>query len=364
MKAVIPCSKKEDELYPLIETKPVGMMPVKGKPLVRHLVENLREAGIEEVLLVTNYREEMFEEEFGGEEDVETVTQKEINGVGGAVEECREIVEEDFVVVNGDVAVSANDLQKVVQRHQKHRLDITVLGAEDNTTRYGVLQQEGDRLEEINENAEDYEKVNTGVYAFSPEIFSILEELEGDKDLVEATSKLLADGGGNVVELEDYWIDVNSPRDLWNADQILREHGIEETEIHEGAEVHESADITGKAIVEEGAQVKPGTVLEGKVYIGRECVVGPNTVVRDSTVGHRSQVRASEIDSSLLFERNIIDSSTVLEDTVMGEETDVKSNTTIRESFIGPGSYVEMNNSIYGVKFVPDARTDLGEISK
>lgn len=362
MKAVIPCTKKENALYPFIETKPTGMMPVIGKPLIRNLVGNLRDAGVEEIFLVTNYREGVFEEEFEDDEDIETLTQKEIDSVAGAVEECSSI-EDDFLVVTGETAVSSTDLERLIQTHQNQNSEVTVLGADDATSKFGVLKQEGSDLKDMESDFEEAEMVNTGIYAFSPDIFAVFEET-GEEELVSAVSQLLEEENGKVVDLEDYWVNIGSPRDLWQADRIIRENEIQETEIHENAEVHKSTDITGKAIIEEGARIKPGTVIEGTVYIGKNCTVGPNTLISDSTVCYESQVRASEISSSLLFERNIIDSSTVLEDAVMGEETDVKSNTTVRESFIGPGSYIEMNNSIYGVKFVPDARTDLGEISK
>jgi len=93
-------------------------------------------------------------------------------------------------------------------------------------------------------------------------------------------------------------------------------------------------------------------------------MIGPNTTLRDSTIGSDSQVRSADIDSSVILEKNIVDSFTSIENCVIAEESDTKSNTVIRESFVGPRSFIEMDNSIYGVKFVPDARTDLGEISK
>jgi len=50
----------------------------------------------------------MFEKEFEDYEDVNTVTQEELNGTGDAVEQC-DFIEEDFLVVNGDVIVSEKD---------------------------------------------------------------------------------------------------------------------------------------------------------------------------------------------------------------------------------------------------------------
>jgi len=65
-----------------------------------------------------------------------------------------------------------------------------------------------------------------------------------------------------------------------------------------------------------------------------------------------------------MFGKVVVDPHSNLERSVIAEEVEIKSGTVIRDSFIGARSFVEMNNSIRGTKFVPDARTDLGEISK
>ena len=98
--------------------------------------------------------------------------------------------------------------------------------------------------------------------------------------------------------------------------------------------------------------------------ICEDTYVGPNTVVEASTIGAESQVENCHVQTSLLFEENITDSFVDLENVVLGEECDLKPGSVLKESFIGPRSYIDMNNSIRGVKFVPDARTDLSEISK
>jgi len=366
MKAVVPCAKKEDALFPLIESKPTGLMPIMGSPLVRHLVENLEAVGVEEIYLVTNYKQEMFEKEFEDDENIEMVRQEEINGTGNAIEQCS-FIEEDFLVVNGDVLISEQDLKQLVEKHEDRDSDATVMATSERTPKkFGVLSIEDDRVKSIVEKPEDPENtlVNTGVYAFGSEIFDILDSMEGEKDLTDGFDKLI-DGGDVRFELvENYWIDVGSPEKLWKADETLRSYKINGTEISSDAEVHDNVDITGNAVIEKGSEIKPGTVIEGRVFIGEDCVVGPNTVIRDSTVSRGSQLRSMDLESSLLFEENIVDPSTFIENSLIAEESDTKSNTTLKESFIGPRSYIDMNNSIRGVKFVPDARTDLGEISK
>lgn len=367
MKAVIPCALKEDSLFPLIESKPTGLMPVAGKPIVEHLVNDLEEIGVEEIFLVTNYRQEMFEEQFDSNDKVSTINQEELNGTGGAVEKC-DFIEEDFIVVNGDVIVSKEDLSSLVKKHENSNDPATILATdEDSPEKFGVLSITNDRVVNLEEKPEDPENtlINTGIYVFKPEIFKILEEIKGErKDLTEAVQQLIEKDEARFELVEDYWVDIGSLKKLWKADEVKREFQIEKTEIHEEAKVHESAEITGKAIVQKGAEIRAGAVIEGKSIIGENSLIGANTLVRDSTIGQNSQIRSADIDSTVLFEKNIVDSFTSLENCIIAEESDIKSNTVIRESFIGPRSFIEMNNSIYGVKFVPDARTDLSEISK
>ncbi|MFB6292299.1 MAG: sugar phosphate nucleotidyltransferase [Candidatus Nanohaloarchaea archaeon] len=365
MKAVIPVAKKKEDIFPFSETKPTGLMPLMGTPIVTHTIHALQELGVEDIYLVTNYMENEFEEEFGEYTNVNIVHQEELSGTATALS-CCDFIGEDFIVVNGDVIVSQDDLENLMDKHDQVESRVTMLATNENKPeKFGVLSITNDRVVSIQEKPEEAENplINTGIYIFSPEIFEIIEEI-GSTDLTDAVESLVDEDGARFELVEDYWIDIGSPRKLWRADRIKREYDIQETDIDDSAEVHDQVEIDGKAVVEDEAVLKPGTVLEGEVYIGAGATVGPNTVVRNASIGPGSQVEADTVGSCLVFEDTILDAATVVEDAVLGEEVDVKPGTVIRESFIGPRSFIEMNNSIYGVQFVPDARTDLSEISK
>ena len=323
MKAVIPCAKKEESLYPFIESKPTGLMPVVGKAIVKHLITDLQDVGVDDIYIIVNHLEEMFLEEFDEYTNVNIVTQEELNGTGGAIEECS-FIEEDFLVVNGDVIVSKDDLQLLVDKHDNKASPVTMLATtEDSPEKFGVLSITNDKVTRLEEKPENPENtlVNTGIYCFNPEIFEVLSEMgEEQKDLTEAVQRLVEEKEARFEMIEDYWVDIGSLKKLWKADEVKREYIIDETEIDDGAEVHESVEITGEAVIKKGAEVKPGTVIEGRTFIGENCVIGPNTVIRDATINHDSQVRNAEIDSSVLFETNIVDSFTAIENSVISEK--------------------------------------------
>ncbi|MFB6182463.1 MAG: sugar phosphate nucleotidyltransferase [Candidatus Nanohaloarchaea archaeon] len=365
MKAVIPCAKKKRGLFPFSETKPTALMPVAGKPIISHLIHNLQQIGVEEIYLVTNHLEQQFEEKFGEYTNVNIVHQEKLEGTASAIQECS-FIDENFFVVNGDVLISQHDLKKLLENHGENTQVSMLADKEDKPEKFGVLSITNDKVSEIYEKPEEPENplVNTGIYIFTPEIFNAIKNLEDSKDLTDAVKNFVPNRETRFEIVDDYWIDIGSPKKLWEADKIKREYEIQETQISDSAKIHDSVKIEGEAIIDERAEIKPNTVIEGKTYIGKETTIGPNTVVKDSSIHEASQLRNNEIENSLIFEENIIDPYTHLENTIIGEQCDIKPGTVIRESFIGGESFIEMNNSIYGKKFVPNARTDLSEITK
>lgn len=364
MKAVIPLAKKKEGMFPLSETKPTALMPVRGEPLVKHLIRSLEDIGVDDIYLVTNHLEGKFEAMFEEYTNINIVHQDELGGTADAVKACN-FIEEDFFVVNGDVLISGSDLQNLKDKHEDMDGKASILAAhEDKPEKFGVLSIRHDQVTKISEKPEEADNslVNSGIYILSQDIFDTIEGLDSGS-LTDAVSEVAERGEAYFEMIENYWIDIGGPRKLQEADRIKREE-IEETEIHPDANVSQEADIVDEAVVSKGAEVKEGAVVEDKCFIGEDTIIGPNTVVRSSSIGNGCQVRHADVDRSVLFEENIVDPFVSIEGCIIGEEGDFKQGSVVRESFIGARSFVDMNNSIRGVKFVPDARTDLSEISK
>lgn len=367
MKAVIPCAKKEEELFPFSETKPTTLMPVMGQPIIDHLIDSLEAAGVDEFYVVANYLEDRFREKFENTANVNVVHQEELTGTAATLEAV-DSFDEEFFVVNGDVIVSQDDLENLKKKFDNTESKVSLLAAgEDKPEKFGVLSITNDEVIGIEEKPEEPENslVNSGIYIFDPEVFDVLEELDEDEtSITDAVRKLVEKEAATFELIEDYWVDIGQPGKLLKADAVKREYEITETDIADSAEIHESAEITGNAKIREDAVLKPGVVLEGDVYIGEGTEVEPNTRIKNCSVTGNSVVDAESVRDSVFFEENILDPGVCVESSIIGEETTVRSGTVIRECFIGARSYIEINNSIYGVKFVPDARTDLQEISK
>ena len=88
--------------------------------------------------------------------------------------------------------------------------------------------------------------------------------------------------------------------------------------------------------VGEGTVILPGTILRGKTVIGKGCEIGPNTMIRDCTVGEGVTVNASQLNES-----------TVDDGTTVGPFAYIRPN-----CHVGPhvkvGDFVELKNSNIG----------------
>lgn len=361
MKAVIPAAKKKEDMFPFSESKPTSLMPIKGEPLILQTIKKLKSQGVDQVYIIVNYMEEAFRDLFEERTDVNIVVQEELSGTAEALKNV-DFIEDNFIVINSDVVVSEEDIGKLIESHEG---DLSLLATDESKAeKFGVLSIQNDEITSIEEKPEEPENtlVNSGIYILTPDIFQLLEA-STQSSLTKVINENIEAFDARFRPIDDYWIDIGSPKKLREADRVLRENELEEN-ISEEANVSEQASIGEKVKIEENVTVEDGATIKKYTVLCEGAHIGPNTVIEESTVGKDAQLENCHIQSSLLFEENIIDSFVDLEQVVIGEECDLKSGSVLKESFIGPRSYINMNNSIRGVKFVPDARTDLSEISK
>ena len=85
-----------------------------------------------------------------------------------------------------------------------------------------------------------------------------------------------------------------------------------------------------------GTVVLPGTILRGETVIGRNCEIGPNTMIRDCTVGDNVTVNASQLNES-----------TVDDGVKIGPFAYIRPNCHVGEN-VKVGDFVELKNSTIG----------------
>jgi NDP-sugar pyrophosphorylase family protein len=240
MKAVILAAGKGTRMGDLTQEVPKPMLPVQGRPILDHIVEGLRDAGISEFHIITGWRAEVIESHFGDGSRlgvrVSYSRQFVQDGTGKAPELAKDFVgSDDFILTYGDILVRPETYRRMRERWDSGPFDglLTVTEGED-VTKGGLFFFDDERfhLTRLVEkpSAAELEVLrstgwiqpgkpvwyNAGIYLFRPSLFEYTARLEksprGEYELTDALSAMIASGRVLAgLKIEGRWVDVRDP---------------------------------------------------------------------------------------------------------------------------------------------------------
>jgi bifunctional UDP-N-acetylglucosamine pyrophosphorylase/glucosamine-1-phosphate N-acetyltransferase len=332
MQAVILAAGEGTRMRPLTATRPKPMLPVDDRPLLAHVLDACVDH-VEEIVLVVGYRADAIREYVGDRYRgvaIEYVEQSEQLGTAHAIGAASEVVEERFLVCNGDVFV---DPALITDLAAADGAAIAVQHVEDPRN-YGVIGRDGDRLTDIVEKPEDppTDLANLGIYTFEPSVFEYIEAVDvserGEYEVTDAIDAMVADGlAFQVVENDGRWLDVGRPWELLAAN----EHALESLDGRVDGTVHENAVLEGNVVVESGATVRAESVVEGPVRVREGATVGPNAYVRGQTVvGTDARIgNAVEVKNTVLMEGAAVPHQSYVGDSILGRDVNLGAGTIV-----------------------------------
>jgi dTDP-glucose pyrophosphorylase len=208
------------------------MIHVRGRPVLQHIVEGLRDAGIRELLLVVGYRADAVREFFGDGSrynvGIQYATQRVQDGTGRVVELARDFVRDrPFILAYGDILVDPTNYKRVVDLPDDVEAILTVTRAKDVTKGGAVFLNDQMELVDIREKSDRWSDLsqgaipwyNAGLYAFRASIFDFTAKLKlsprGEYELTDAIRDLAQSGKQvKALELTGEWADVRDPEIL------------------------------------------------------------------------------------------------------------------------------------------------------
>ena len=118
MQAVILAAGEGTRMRPLTYTRPKVMLPIANKPILEHLIIELVNAGIRDIVLIVGYMEEVIRRYFGDGRywnvKLTYVSQRKQLGTADALKAASHLLDDDFLMLNGDNIVKAEDLAKLI----------------------------------------------------------------------------------------------------------------------------------------------------------------------------------------------------------------------------------------------------------
>jgi NDP-sugar pyrophosphorylase family protein len=206
---------------------PKAMLPVRGRPMLEHVLEGLAAAGIVEVFLVVGYRREMVEAHFRDWRlPIEFHVQQVLNGTGGAARLARGFAGcEPFLLTFGDILCEPPAYIRCMQVLQEHPRTAAVLGVRDVDDPWqgaAVYEHNGRVTRVIEKPARGTSTTrwnSAGLYAMRPVVFPYLERLapspRNEYELTSIFEMMLQEGVEvRISPIEGRWRDVGRPEDL------------------------------------------------------------------------------------------------------------------------------------------------------
>jgi dTDP-glucose pyrophosphorylase/CBS domain-containing protein len=207
-------------LMPLTENVPKPMLRVAGRPILEHIVGQLRAADIHKVVLSTHHLPEVIHDHFGTGEgfgvEIDYVHESTPLGTAGALG-LLEDVERPLLVVNGDIITNV-DFRAMLAFHEENAADITVGVAQYRfQVPYGVVECEGSRITGLTEKPQMTAFVSAGIYLLSPKAVGYVEK--GKRlDMPDLIKRIVAENGAAVsFPIVEYWLDIGAPAELERA---------------------------------------------------------------------------------------------------------------------------------------------------
>jgi dTDP-glucose pyrophosphorylase len=235
--AVILAAGRGTRMRELTNDLPKPMIEVRGKPVLQHIIEGLRDAGIRDVLLVVGYHADAVRNFFGDGSRHNIAIQYSMqtvqDGTGRVVDLSHDFVgDSPFILSYGDILVEPANYKRLVDISEDIEAIVTVTRGEDVSKGGAVFLNEQMELVDIREKAGPGEArrwsglsehavpfYNAGLYAFRPSIFEFIAKLQpsprGEYELTDAIRDLAQSGKKvQALELTGEWADVRDPEIL------------------------------------------------------------------------------------------------------------------------------------------------------
>lgn len=229
-KAVIPVAGRGTRLLPATKSQPKEMLPIGRKPIVQYVMEELCDAGLDNILFVTGRKKRSIEDHFdynpelgeieSGDGFFEHVSlsyirQRNQNGLGDAISYAEKFVGDDnFAVALGDSVIRGGShsslLGRMMDIHEKENAGATVAFMEvdrEMVKKYGVAQPKGRagasfEIERLIEKPTPEEAPSqlaiSARYVFNPVIFDALRRTpagrKGELEITDAMNTLIKMG--------------------------------------------------------------------------------------------------------------------------------------------------------------------------
>lgn len=223
MKGIILAGGKGSRLYPCTAVTNKHLLVVYDKPMVYYPLNTLIQAGLKDIIIVTcNEHLESFKKllTLNGKFNninFEFVGQKQAGGIAHALAQCKQIINNDkIVVILGDNIFEDDITDAVSQFAQKDQSAKIFLKKVDQPEKFSVVNIQDEKIMGIEEKpvAPKSDLAMTGLYMYDKEVWQVIEGLNpsirGELEITEVNNYFLKKNKLDYLILNKDWFDIDT----------------------------------------------------------------------------------------------------------------------------------------------------------
>ena len=186
--AILLCGGKGVRLRPLTETLPKPLVPIKGEPILGHILDHLSSSPIEHYYIAGGYEINKIHEYFSSyslKEKKVTIVDTGEAEIIKRIYSCAKLIKSDgFLVLYGDTLADIN-IKQLLQFHASHN-GLATITLWPMRSPFGVMEvgSQG-RVESYLEKPILNKWINIGFFYFSSELISKMKSFEKFEDFIE-----------------------------------------------------------------------------------------------------------------------------------------------------------------------------------
>jgi mannose-1-phosphate guanylyltransferase len=226
-------------------------------------------------------------------------------GTGGALKHAEELLDERFLMLNGDVLTDIDVSAQIAAHEQTGARATLALYPVEDPTAYGLVRlEDGGAVREFVEKPApdqiDTHNISAGVYVLERSVLELLEPGAAASIERDVFPQLVGNGLYGHVS-EGYWKDIGTPERYLEAtfDILEGSVGTEVAErmgtsylcVEQGVEAE--GRIVPAALVEAGCRIADGARVGGRAVLERGVVVGEGTTIEGAVVMQGTEIGAN-----------------------------------------------------------------------
>jgi len=347
LQALILAGGQGTRLRPLTLTVAKPVVPILDRPHLVYMAEWLRQFGVEEIILACGHMSAGIKSIAGDGTSLGVrlryVEEPEARGTGGAIKEAEALLEDRFLVLNGDILCDL-DLAPQIEHHERTGASATigVIEVEDPSAFGVVVADDEGAVEAFVEKPKRKDApsklVNAGVYVLEK---SVLDGIPAEQNvsIEREVFPALVGKGLHALEIHGRWIDIGTPDRYLEAHWDLLEGRMKggpdpsdaEDGVTLGFDCKVNGEVEGPAWLDDEVEVAAGAKLGPRVSIGAGTTVAKGAEVSDSVLLAGVKVaNGAKINGAIIARGATIGKGAVVgPDAVIGEGATVAPGTVL-----------------------------------